>query len=52
MPDEPQSPLTELAAAAVQQHELYRSWVDAGFTEQQAMMLLVTTLTALLGGAA
>jgi hypothetical protein len=52
MPDNPQPPLTELAAAAVQQHELYRSWVDAGFTEDQAMILLVAILTGRVGGGA
>lgn len=52
MPDLPQSPLSELAAAAVQQHELFRSWVDAGFTEDQSMVLLVAILTASIGGAA
>lgn len=52
MPDNPQPPLTELAAAAVQQHELYRSWVDAGFTEEQALDLLKTIITAGIGGAA
>jgi hypothetical protein len=49
--DSPQPPLTELAAAAVQQHELYRAWVDAGFTEEQAMQLLVAVLLGSIGGA-
>lgn len=52
MPDNPQPPLTELAAAAVQQHELYRSWVDAGFTEDQALDLLKTIIAAGIGGGA
>jgi hypothetical protein len=40
----PTDPFTELAASAVQLHELYLSWVDAGFTEAQAMELTNTTL--------
>jgi len=44
--NEPISPLTELAAGAVQMHELFRAWVDAGFTEQQAMQLLCSMLAA------
>jgi hypothetical protein len=48
---DPTPPLTELAAAAVQQHELFRSWVDAGFTEDQAMQLLVAILIRGVGGA-
>ncbi|MER6738224.1 hypothetical protein [Streptomyces puniciscabiei] len=43
MPDDHDSPLTELAAAAAQQHELYSSYVQAGFTEAQAMQLLIVT---------
>lgn len=52
MPDIPQPPLTELAAAAVQQHELYRSWVDAGFTEEQALQLLAGIIMVSIGGGA
>lgn len=52
VPDNPQSPITELAAAAVQQHELYRSWVDAGFTEDQALQLLAGILMASISGGA
>jgi hypothetical protein len=52
MPDTPPPPLTELAAAAVQQHELYRSWVDAGFTEEQALQLLAGIIMASIGGGA
>ena len=46
MPDEIPDPITELAAAAVQQHELYEAWVAAGFTERQALELLKTLITA------
>ncbi|MFF7142256.1 hypothetical protein ACFZB5_13540 [Streptomyces nodosus] len=50
MPDETDSPLTELAAMAVQNHELYTAYVHAGFTETQAMQLLIAIVTASLGG--
>lgn len=40
MTDEmPANPLTALSEAAVQLHELFRSYLDAGFTEQQALYL-------------
>jgi hypothetical protein len=42
--DMPQDPMTELAAGAHQLHELYRSYVGAGFTEQQAMTLVCTLI--------
>ncbi|WP_262059712.1 hypothetical protein [Streptomyces sp. STR69] len=47
MPDEIPDPITELAAAAVQQHELYQAWIDAGFTRTEALELLKTVI---LGG--
>lgn len=46
MPPTPLSPMTELAAGAAQQHELFRTYVDAGFTEAQAMQLLCAMLAA------
>jgi hypothetical protein len=48
--DAPQDPLTELAAGAVQLHELYIAQVEAGFTEQQAMQIVIAVLTASMGG--
>jgi hypothetical protein len=50
VPDDHDSPLTELAAAAAQQHELYTAYVEAGFTEPQAMQLLIAIVTAGVGG--
>jgi hypothetical protein len=37
---DPVDPLTELAKAAAQLHELFRAYVDAGFSEQQALYLV------------
>lgn len=45
-PDQPADPLTSLAAAAVQMHELFTAWVSAGFTDAQAMQLLCALLAA------
>lgn len=42
----PASPLTALAEGAAQLHELYRSYVEAGFTETQAMQLVCAMVTA------
>lgn len=39
-------PLTHLAQAAAQHHELFRAWLDAGFTEDQAIRLLAQALKA------
>ncbi|MEU0818941.1 hypothetical protein [Streptomyces mirabilis] len=50
VPDDYDSPLTELAALAVQNHELYTAYVAAGFTEPQAMQLLIAIVTAGIGG--
>jgi hypothetical protein len=37
-------PLTPLAQQAAAHHEAFRAWVDAGFTEEQAMDLLKTVM--------
>lgn len=50
MPDVMPDPITELAAAAVQQHELYQAWIDAGFTRVEALELLKTVMLASLAG--
>ena len=52
MSDEPMppSPMSALAATAAQTHEMYRSYVDAGFTEVQAMQIICAMLTAMLRG--
>lgn len=42
----PESALTELAAAAAQLHELYTSYLDAGFTAEQALQLVIAIMTA------
>jgi hypothetical protein len=46
---EPEDPITQLAAAAVQLHELYNSYLAAGFTEPQAFELVKTILAASVG---
>lgn len=48
---EPEDPITQLAAAAVQLHELYNSYVAAGFTEDQAFDLAKAFLVASVGSA-
>ncbi|MFD3740457.1 hypothetical protein [Streptomyces sp. NPDC058629] len=49
---EPTDPMTELAAAAAQLHEMYQAYVDAGFTEQQALDLTKAVIVANIGGGA
>ncbi len=48
--NEPFEPLTDLAVAAAHQHELFLAWVDAGFTPDQAMDLLVAVVVELFRG--
>lgn len=50
MVDEPTDPITDLAAGAAQVHELFLAYVEAGFTEPQALSLVKTVLAAALGG--
>ena len=40
----PLDPITDLAAAAVQLHEMYSAFVAAGFTTEQALELTKTAL--------
>ncbi|MFI7890861.1 hypothetical protein ACIFUY_06310 [Streptomyces sp. CACIS-1.16CA] len=47
---EPTDPMTELAAAAVQLHEMHQAYVAAGFTEQQALELVKAVIVANVGG--
>lgn len=37
----PNIPITEMQAVAVQMHEMFTAYVDAGFTEEQAMRILL-----------
>lgn len=48
--NEPQDPITELAEAAASQHEMFMAWVEAGFTESQAMELMKTVIMGFFGG--
>lgn len=47
---DPSDPITELAAAAAQLHEVYLAYIEAGFTEPQAFDLVKTILASSLGG--
>ena len=46
MPDGPADPLTELAKGAAQAHELFMAYVDAGFTRQEALQIVIGMITA------
>lgn len=49
-PQQPDDPLTVLMEGAAQTHELFRAYVDAGFTEQQALYLVGQMMRAAMGG--
>ncbi len=49
MPDE--NPLTQLGEVAAQLHELYTTYVAAGFTEHQALYLIGQQVAAASGPA-
>ena len=40
MTTEPNDPLTLLRQAAVQMHEMFKTYVEAGFTDHQALYLV------------
>lgn len=40
----PKDPFGELAQAAIQIHELFVSFISAGFTEEQALRLTIAML--------
>jgi hypothetical protein len=42
----PQDPMTALTEGAAQQHEMFLAWMAVGFTEDQALELLKTAITA------
>lgn len=46
----PVDPVTDLAASAAQLHEAYEAFIEAGFTEQQAMQMVCSILTNGTGG--
>jgi hypothetical protein len=45
-PDLPLGPISDLAQAATQLHELFSAYVAAGFTEPQALYLIGQLLRA------
>jgi hypothetical protein len=46
----PADPVTDLAASAAQLHEAYEAFIEAGFTESQAMQMVCALLTDGSGG--
>ncbi len=50
MNDQPTDPFTAMQEGAHQTHELFVAYIDAGFTEAQAMHIVVSLLTAAAGG--
>lgn len=42
---QPEPFLTDLAAAAAQAHEMFLAFQEAGFTEEQAMRLVIAVMT-------
>lgn len=43
---EPPDPITSLAAGAAQTHELFMSWVNAGFTRPEALQMIIAFMIA------
>jgi hypothetical protein len=44
--EQPQSPMTVLAQGATAMHEMFRAYVEAGFTEQQALQIVIQIAVA------
>ncbi len=49
-PNMPDSPMSALAQGAAATHEMFRAYVDAGFTEAQALEITIAILVQSLGG--
>lgn len=47
---DPEDPITQLAVAAASAHEMFTSYVAAGFTEAQALYLVGQILASALRG--
>lgn len=47
---EPEDPFDGIAGATVSQHEMYVSWVEAGFTPAQAMELVKVVIAEIVRG--
>jgi hypothetical protein len=43
----PQEPLTQLGEAAAQMHEMFLAYMQAGFTDQQALYLVGQAVKAM-----
>lgn len=43
-PDMPDEPISTLLQGAIAMHELYQSYVDAGFTRTEALQLVMTLI--------
>lgn len=43
--DMPENPFSQLAQAAMSLHELFTSYLDAGFSERQALYLVACLMT-------
>ena len=46
----PEEPLTQLQAGVVQQHEMFMAYVDAGFTRNEALRILIDVIIAMMSG--
>lgn len=46
----PESPMSALAQGAVASHEMFRAYVDAGFTEPQALEITIAMLVEMWRG--
>lgn len=50
--DESHEQVGSLAESAISQHEMYLSWLAAGFTPEQSLDLLKVVITEIMRGAA
>jgi hypothetical protein len=42
----PGDPMTQLAAGAAQQHEMFMAYVEAGFTRPEALKIMIAIIVA------
>lgn len=44
----PEDPITQLQAGVAQQHEMFMAYVEAGFTRNEALRILISVIIAMM----
>lgn len=44
----PEDPITQLQAGVAQQHEMFMAYVEAGFTRNEALRILISVIISMM----